>query len=38
MLSEALYLISAEQGDEKGLLCCAMSLQCCNEEVKFRGK
>lgn len=37
MPSEALYLISAER-DENGLLGCVMSLQCCNEEVKFRGK
>lgn len=36
MPSETLYLISAEQ-DENGLLCCVKSLQCPNEEVKFRG-
>lgn len=37
MPSEALDLISAGQGDEKGLLCCVVSLQYCNEKVKFRG-
>lgn len=38
MLSEALCLVSAEHGDENGLLCCVMSLQYCSKEVKFRGK